>query len=228
LRRFLILILLNSDRCLQTANPVADALDLPMLVEPGLAEWYSPVKAGTGLHPGPVPAEKLVPFFERIDTSYRPTFLVTRKGESVPELYKRGEDFLNAFIRRLEASSENHERILLCTHAATVITLSQALLGDESVGRALRVGCCTLSTFDRVSDAEDGVLLGQGVWKGRGTLARADFLTNGVERDWGMTDIEVRDSVVIEDDGVPGTEGEEDVTFGVQTWEVKSPGVSRM
>lgn len=207
---------------------MADAFDLPMLVEPGLAEWYSPVKAGTGLHPGPVPAEKLVPFFERVDPSYDPTFLVTRKGESVPELYKRGEDFLNAFIRRLEASSETRESILLCTHAATAIALSQALLGDASVGRTLRVGCCTLSTFDRVSDAESGALLGKNVWKSRGTLARADFLTNGVERDWGMADIEVRDGVVIEDDGVPGTEGEDDVAFGVQTWEFKGRGLSKM
>jgi transcription factor C subunit 7 len=220
--------LVNSDRCLQTANPVAKALNLPILVEHGLAEWYSPVKAGTGLHPGPVSANELVPFFERIDPSYNPTFLVTRKGESVPELYERGEDFLNAFIRRVEASSDMHERILLCTHAATVIALSQALLGDKSVGRTLRVGCCTLSTFDRVLVAEDGALLGKDVWRARGSLARADFLTNGVERDWGMTDIEIRNGVVIEDDGVPGTEGEEDVAFGVQHWDVKGQLVSRM
>lgn len=226
--RFSSLISLNSDRCLQTVDPVAKALNLPILVEHGLAEWYSPVKAGTGLHPGPVPANKLVSFFERIDPSYNPTFLVTRKGESVPELYKRGEDFLNAFIRRVEASSEANERILLCTHAATVITLSQALLGDESVGRTLRVGCCTLSTFDRVLATEDDALSGTGVWQAIGALARGDFLTNGVERDWGMIDIEVRNGVVIEDDGVPGTEGEEDIAFGVQPWDVKDQPVSRM
>jgi transcription factor C subunit 7 len=226
--RFSTLISLNSDRCLQTVNPVAKALDLPILVEHGLTEWYSPVKAGTGLHPGPVPANKLVSSFERIDHSYNPTFLVTRKGESVQELYKRGEDFLNAFIQRVEASSEMHERILLCTHAATAIALSQALLGDKSVGRTLRVGCCTLSTFDRVLVAEDGALLGRGVWQARGALARADFLTNGVERDWGMTDIEIQNGVVVEDDGVPGTEGEEDVAFGVQPWDVEGHPVSRM
>lgn len=150
---------------------------------------------------------------------------MTRKGESVPELYKRGEDFLNTFIRRVEASSEIHERILLCTHAATAIALSQALLGDKSVGRTLRMGCCTLSTFDRVPVAEDGGLLGEGVWQARGALGRADFLTNGVERDWGMADIWVQNGVVIEKDGVPGTEGDEDVAFGVQSWEVsESPG----
>lgn len=215
---------------MQTVNPTANALDLPINVEHGLAEWYSPVKAGTGLHPSPVPADKLVQFFDKIDPSYAPTFLVTRKGESVPDLYKRGEDFLTAFIQRLErtTSAEGHERILLVTHAATVITLAQALLGDASIGKALRVGCCTLSTFDRVPDAEEGALLGGSVWTPRGQLAVAHFLTNGVERDWGMNDIEVRDGIVIEDEGVPGTEGEEDIAFGVQSWDSGSRSVSRM
>lgn len=217
-------------RCLQTVNPTANALDLPIHVEHGLSEWYSPVKEGTGLHPKPVPAEKLVRFFDRIDPSYSPTFLVTRKGESVPDLYRRGEEFLAAFIQRLErdTSASRHERILLVTHAATVITLAQALLGDESIRRTLRVGCCTLSTFDRVSDSVDGVPLGNSVWAARGNLAIADFLTNGVERDWGMNDIEVLDGVVVEDDGVPGTQGEEDVAFGVQSWGSNSQSLSKM
>lgn len=207
---------------------MANALDLPIWVEHGLTEWYSPVRNGTGLHPGPVSAEKLVSFFQRIDPSYAPTFLVTRKGESVQELYKRGEDFLNAFIQRIQGGAPKHERILLVTHAATIVALSQALLGDESVGRALRVGCCTLSTFDRVQGTEEGVLLGVGAWQARGTLASAAFLPNGVERDWGMADIEVRNGVVVEDDGVPGTEGEEDVIPGVQRWMIKERELSRL
>ncbi|KAG5733097.1 hypothetical protein E4T56_gene14020, partial [Termitomyces sp. T112] len=46
-------------RCLQTAKPVSSALGLPIYVEHGLAEWYSPVAPGTGLHPRPGSAESL-------------------------------------------------------------------------------------------------------------------------------------------------------------------------
>ncbi|CAG8604114.1 6889_t:CDS:2 [Acaulospora colombiana] len=171
---------------------------------------------------------ELKPFFDNIDTSWNPTFLVSRKGESVPDLYRRGELFMDAFIRRINEGGfgGDHERVLLVSHAATVITLAQALLGDTAIGRELRVGCCTLSTFDRHETAAQEDTIGSDVWKARGKLATADFLTNGVERDWGMADIETKNGVVVEDDGVPGTNGEEDIDFGLQKWNAHS--ASRM
>ncbi|CCA69105.1 related to TFIIIC subunit, 55 kDa (transcription initiation factor) [Serendipita indica DSM 11827] len=214
-------------RCLQTAKPVAAALQLPLFVEPGIQEWYSPVKAGTGLHPRPVTVEELVPYFEAIDPSWSPTFLVTRKGESVPELYRRGEEFMKTFIARVEAEGI-HERVFLCSHAATVISLAQALLGDETIGRTLRVGCCTLSIFDRNPNSTSTELVGGNVWTARGQLAAGDFLQNGIQRDWGMVDIEVKDGVVVEDDGVPGTEGEVDIISGPQPWNPRPRSASRM
>lgn len=221
------LLMHGEDRCIQTSNPTAAALKLPIYIEHGLGEWYSPVKSCTGLHPRPVSAEELVPFFGAVDTSWTPTFLVSRKGESVPDLYQRGETFLRAFIQRIEEEGK-HERILLVSHAATVITLAQALLGDPSVGRNLRVGCCTLSILDRKDESTDGSVLGSDVWQARGKLASADFLTKGIERDWGMPDIETLNGVVVEDDGVPGTENEEDVNHGVQSWTKSPNGISKM
>ncbi|KAG8812382.1 hypothetical protein FRC17_002044 [Serendipita sp. 399] len=200
---------MSEDRCLQTAKPTAVALGIPIFVEPGIQEWYSNVRTGTGLHPRPVSAQELLPHFDMIDPKWTPTFLVTRRGESVPDLYRRGEEFLQAFIARIDQAGYGggHERVLLVSHAATVICLAQALLGDEEVGKTLRVGCCTLSTFDRKGSDKDA-LIGKGIWEARGELARGDFMRNGIERDWGMVDIELKDGVVIDDDGVPGTEQE--------------------
>jgi transcription factor C subunit 7 len=223
-------ILKPKDRCLQTAYPTSVALQLPIYVEHGLGEWYSPVKAGTGLHPRPVSAAELEPYFDTIDTSWTPTFLVTRKGESVPELYNRGELVMDAFIQRVDEGGigGSHERVLLVSHAATVITLAQALLGDTTIGRELRVGCCTLSTFDRLESDTQEEVIGSKAWKARGQLATAAFLTNGVERDWGIADRETLNGILVEDDGVPGTEGEDDIEFGVQKWKATNHSASKM
>lgn len=193
-----------------------------------MGEWYSPVKSGTGLHPRPVSAEELVSHFDLIDPSYTPTYLVTRKGESVPDLYKRAEDFLTAFISRVEASADNHERVMLFSHAATVIVLARGLLGDEAIGQNLRVGCCTLSTFDRIGSISSDQVIGAGIWQARGQLAHGDFLVKGIERDWGIADIKTINGEVIEDNGVPGTEDEKDIQYGVQPWDQEAKSVARM
>jgi len=225
---------------------------------------------------------------------------VTRKGESVAELYARCEAFLRAFIARVEgrrppasASASTcglpavavapstpsvdaapapaaragqgghghphthphpgvgvgHERILLVSHAGTTIALARALTGDAALERGMRVGCCTLTTLQRApcpppalapaagaSDAEGSLatqlqlepqlpslaaardVIGRGVWTVRGTPADGSFLAGGVERSWGLADVETREGVVVEDAGVPGSEDEEDGPNGVQAW----------
>ena len=303
-------------------------LSLPIYVEFGLSEWYSPATPGTGVHPRPVRADDLLQYFPRptatesesstgttkpetststngsyIDPRWTTTYLVTRKGESVGELYARCEEFLRAFIERVEgqrvfpspfpsSSSEpafpanweisvpgapslsldstcdpgvgvGHERILLVSHAATIIGLARALSGDEEIEQRMRVGCCTLTTLHRLPPslssssssplypptvpvagssmsvsslpspppqppqpssfaAVHGDVIGKGVWTVHGTLADGSFLAGGVERSWGMEDVKTHDGVVVEDPGVPGSEGEgegeEDGPNGVQVW----------
>lgn len=119
-------ILAPADRCIQTSLPIAAALSLPIYVEFGLSEWYSPVAPGTGLHPRPARTDDLLQYFPRpttktstgtiipettattnaygsyIDPRWKTTYLVTRKGESVAELYARCEAFLRAFLGRVE------------------------------------------------------------------------------------------------------------------------------
>ena len=51
-----------------------------------------------------------------------------------------------------------------------------------------------------------------------GTPADGSFLAGGVERSWGMVDVETHQGVVVEDAGIPGSEDEEDGPNGVQVW----------
>jgi transcription factor C subunit 7 len=65
-------------------------------------------------------------------------------------------------------------------------------------------------------------VIGKGVWTVHGTPADGSFLAGGVERSWGMEDVVTHEGVVVEEDGIPGSEdegqGEEDGTDGVQAW----------
>ena len=319
-----------ADRCIQTCLPIADALSLPLYVEFGLSEWYSPVTPGTGLHPRPAPADDLQRYFPRpshgsattetkitttttttttaattatttapdmdvdrnantngsyIDPRWTPTYLVTRKGESVAELYARCEEFLRAFLGRVEGRRPSlspspapsspspsssalvpapsaddgqhrqhgagvgvgvgvgHARVLLVSHAATVIALARALTGDAGLAGGMRVGCCTLTTLERTGVPAAALpptpaagapglfssrdVIGRGEWTVRGVPADGAFLAGGAERCWGMADIETHVGVVVEDDGVPGSEDEEDGPNGVQVWWQQQTGAPR-
>ncbi|KDQ12849.1 hypothetical protein BOTBODRAFT_33997 [Botryobasidium botryosum FD-172 SS1] len=198
-------------RCLQTAAPIAEALQLPIFVEHGIGEWYSPVEEGTGIHPRPGDAASLRAFFSQIDPSWTPTWLPSQLGEFVDGLHDRVAGFLEAFVPRVESQlGHHHENILLVSHAATAITLVRELEGDRT--KAYRIGCCALSTVERKSDKQDQVV---GNWTAK-AVGDASFLTNGVERDWGMEDILIEDGKVVHDHGVPGTKGQEPGPEGLQ------------
>ncbi|KAG8949653.1 hypothetical protein FRC04_008399 [Tulasnella sp. 424] len=212
-------------RCLQTATPVATALNLPLYVEhgetTGIGEWYSPVEPGTGLHPRPGNAHSLKQYFPLIDTSYSSTWLVSRYGESLEEVQRRTDGFLEAFIPRVEGGDpaplahhgssgvSTHKKIILIGHAASCITLIKSLAGSKVDGADIRIGTCSVTRMEK--ESEGGVL---GAFKVVGQLADASFLTNGVERDWGFRDILVDETTgrVINDHGVPGSENEVDET----------------
>ncbi|KAJ7070987.1 histidine phosphatase superfamily [Mycena amicta] len=196
-------------RCLQTSAPTASALAVPLLVEHGIAEWYSPVTPGTGLHPRPVAASSLVQFFpDSIDPSWTSVYFPPRIGEDVAEVHNRAAKVLDVFIPAVERAYPGHERILLVSHAATVIVLARALLGEPTL--PLRVGCCSLTEVVR---KPDGAVLGG--WQAK-RLVDGAHLVQGTSRDWGFEDIEVADGRVVDDPGVPGTEHEQDGPNGVQ------------
>ncbi|EJD55522.1 PGAM-domain-containing protein [Auricularia subglabra TFB-10046 SS5] len=195
----------RADRCLQTAAPIAARLNIPLYAEPGIAEWYTPVTPHTGLHPRPPAAEALKAFIPSVDSSWAPTWQPAREGETVQELYARAEGFLSAFVPRLE-SQHNHARILFMGHAASVLALLHALLATRVL---VRIGCATLCTLQRVSD---DVLR---AWEPVGKLAHADFLAGGVQRDWGMEDVQIANGEVVSEPGDPASKDHTDVAHGL-------------
>ncbi|PPQ64398.1 hypothetical protein CVT26_002105 [Gymnopilus dilepis] len=200
-------------RCLQTSKPIAQALGLPIYVEHGIAEWYSPVAPGTGLHPRPDSSEYLKSHFPEVDPSWKTIFYPTRKGESVEELHDRVDAFLTAFMPLLEQRLplERRRRLLFVTHAATAIALSRSFVGDREL--YMKVGCCSLTELDPKPGVDERKVLG--AWKPV-MLANGDHLKGGSSREWGFEDIEIDKGKVVEDPGVPGSQSEEDSPIGLQ------------
>ncbi|KAI5898340.1 PGAM-domain-containing protein [Schizophyllum commune H4-8] len=200
-------------RCLQTVQPIAKALGLPIYVEHGLAEWYSPARPGSGLHPRPGSAESLKAHFPEIDPEgWETIWYPSRKGESLSEVHDRCGGFLNALLPEVDRRWKNkHQRILLVSHAATIIALIHELEGDRT--KEFRVGCCTLSELER-KPGEDTSQGAVGKFK---ATKRADgaHMEKGADREWGFQDVEVRDGMTI-DQGIPGTENDADFPVGCQ------------
>ncbi|KIK43558.1 hypothetical protein CY34DRAFT_81584 [Suillus luteus UH-Slu-Lm8-n1] len=191
-------------RCLQTSQPTSRALEVPIYVEHGLSEWYSPVAPGSGLHPRPSAAAVMQSYFSEIDPSWSSIWYPTRRGEDVGELHERVNGVLDLLVTEIEKRfGVKHKNILLVSHAATVIVLCRALLAQPDL--PLRVGCCSISELSRKSDSS-GVL---GAWEAK-ALASGSHLKEGASRDWGLEDIQIANGKVISDQGVPGTQDEED------------------
>ncbi|KAI0669942.1 histidine phosphatase superfamily [Trametes maxima] len=205
-------ILLSSPyyRCLQTAVPSAQKLGVPLYIEHGLSEWYSHAAPGTGLHPRPASATDLRQYFSEIDDSWQSIYYASRKGEDVSEVHDRVNELMRALVPYIEHKfGGQHRRVLLVSHAATVIALTRELLGDREL--PLRVGCCTITELHR----KPGEARVPAVWEAS-RLADGGHLKDGPGRDWGFQDITIRDGKVIDDAGQPGTENEVDDPIGLQ------------
>jgi transcription factor C subunit 7 len=136
-------------------------------------------------------------YFSSIDPSWESIYYPDRRGETIEGVHNRCDEFLSAIISRIERHPTlgQHKNILLVSHAATCAAMVRCLVADRQL--PIRVGTCSLSVLER----------GEGTkWEPRGTLARADFLPNGVERDWGFEDAEIKQGEVVADPGIPGDE----------------------
>ena len=157
---------------------------------PGLSEWYSPVRAGTGLHPRPASASELQNFFGEIDPSWSSIWYPSRKGEDVDECHDRTAGVLEALVPEVERRyGGKHKRILLVSHAATIIALNRALAGDRTI--PMRIGCCSLSEFQRTQPGEKALES----WKLL-RLGDGSHMKEGSTRDWGFEDIVIADGKV--------------------------------
>jgi len=157
----------------------------------GLCEWYSPVAPGTGLHPRPSSASSLKQWFPEIDPDgWTTTWYPSRRGESVEEIYDRTDGYLNVFIPHVERVYPQHKVIMLVSHAGPIIALMKSLLGNRDV--SFRVGCCSLSEFERKEEEDWKVVGGWGAKK----LADGAHLKDGASREWGFEDIKIANGKV--------------------------------
>ncbi|KAH8835777.1 histidine phosphatase superfamily [Flagelloscypha sp. PMI_526] len=183
-------------RCLQTAKPTSESLNLPILIEHGLSEWFISVREGTGLHPRPYNATALHKYFPTISKSYSSILYPPRTGESISEVHDRSEELLSHLVEIATASG--HENILLVSHAATVAALVRVAVGDREMG--VRVGCCSLSVLEKDEESVGG-------WKAV-KVADGVHLIEGAQRDWGFEDVMVSPGKTIDEPGEPVAEGD--------------------
>lgn len=122
-----------------------------------------------------------------------------RRGENIQEIHARSRRALGLIIERCEELGV--QRVLLVSHAATVIAMGRALMereGEETTnwesGEGIRIGAGTASLSLYVRGEQARKLHGlegpgeEGVWH-QVLNGSADHLPQGVEREWTFDDI---------------------------------------
>ncbi|KAK9378589.1 histidine phosphatase superfamily [Kockiozyma suomiensis] len=158
-------------RCLQTVEELSNKLDIEILPENGVGEWYGVTRA---THPVPASPEILKNFFPKVKKDYQPILVPSKSGETKDELHQRAAKTLSEIINI--ANKENTRAILICSHAATLIAIGRALTGNPAF--EVRTGVCTIGEYTAEGD-DNGV----GKWKCVRN-GEATHLTNGEERHW--------------------------------------------
>jgi len=162
----------------------------------GLSEWYFPVEPGTGLLPRPSSASALKAYFPEIDDSWSSVWYPSRKGEGVAALHDRLAGLLTVLLPEVQRRFAGvHKRILLVSHAATVIALARELIGDRSL--LFRAACCSLTVLDRddATAGDSARCTAIGGWTAR-LLGDGGHLKGGLQRSWGFQDAPIVDGEV--------------------------------
>ncbi|WP_181817879.1 histidine phosphatase family protein, partial [Fischerella thermalis] len=122
-------------RTVQTANAVAEVLDLPIKLETGLSEWLNP--AWMTEEPQRLSTSALSELFPRIDISYTP-----RIAAKYPETQQqvRARSGQTARCLAMEYSPDN---ILLVGHGASVLGAAMGLVGEIAVTE-VKASLCSL------------------------------------------------------------------------------------
>lgn len=155
-------------RCLQTAKPASQVLSVPIWVEPGVGEYYTVTRP---TKPIPWSATQSKVFFETIDLDYTPLVSVSRSGETREDVERRVDKALKAIIAHADASG--HDTILIVTHAAIKIVISEVL-----TGQTVRAGTCSL-------DKHELQLEDNGAKRWKNVIAGdTSFLSGGEQLHW--------------------------------------------
>lgn len=157
-------------RCIESIRPTAQKLNLEIVIERGIGEWFkkdrcveTTVVDGVEQKTVPLPADlgKLQEVFSndglRME-KYWETVIPNIKGELIEEIQERAHQLLPLLIGRIEQEYPEIETVLFCTHAATKIAMGMAMLGYEDprslfpnveTGQYdhIRAGSCSLDKF---------------------------------------------------------------------------------
>lgn len=187
-------------RCVQTSKPIAGLLEVPVLVERGIGEWYKPDRP---VIPVPATIDVLNNFFKpMINEEWESCLIPSDKGETEADIFDRCKRFWPLFIAKVEKEFPNVETILLVTHAASKIALGLNLLGLKTCrdfiddeGNTIRCGSCSLDKYELIkpkknsdnneSDEEDAEDIPFEKRKWVLTMnGNTEFLRGGEEMDW--------------------------------------------
>ncbi|MBH8555446.1 histidine phosphatase family protein [Nostocaceae cyanobacterium CENA357] len=122
-------------RTVQTANAVAQVLDLPIKLETGLSEWLNP--AWMTDEPERLSLLALAELFPRIDTSY-----TSRIAAKYPETHEKVRERSGQTARCLSTEFFPHD-ILLVGHGASVLGGAMGLVG-EIAKTEVKASLCSL------------------------------------------------------------------------------------
>jgi broad specificity phosphatase PhoE len=123
-------------RALQTAHPIAEALNLPLYVEAGIGEWLG--RSMISVEPNITPAYQRRKEFSFLDFSHNTRF-VPNWPETVDECFAR----LNNTIQQLLDSYEGN--LLIVGHGRTVTGLAHVL--TQKPESQFKYGLAALSTL---------------------------------------------------------------------------------
>ncbi len=122
-------------RTVQTANQVAEVLDLQVKLESGLSEWLNPEWMSE--NPEKMPTEDLGASFPRIDTNYNSRIIA-----QYPEIGETA--FLRAGETARKLAEEFSEDILLVGHGASVVGATIGLVGEVAKTEINAALCCLI------------------------------------------------------------------------------------
>lgn len=145
-------------RCVETSQPISQALNVPIAIERGVGEWFKKDRPSI---PEPGNYELLSKFFlglgdaaawDRDDTL---NVIPSLQGEDENDIFERVQKFVTAFLKVMEENFPHIKRVLIVTHAATKIAIALNLLGKLSVydpiddnGTMLRSAACSLDIYE--------------------------------------------------------------------------------
>ena len=174
-------------RCLQTVQPIKQALNIPLYVDRGLGEWFKPDR---DVIPKPADNALISEFFPcLVSEGWEDSIVPSLQGETEEDIFIRCKAFWPIFIRNVEKKFPEVESVILVTHAATKAALGMNLLkfpnarmGIDEKGTMIRNGSCSLDRYDLTRNGGEDDFYSSD-WK-LVMNGNTSFLSKGEEMNW--------------------------------------------